>query len=91
MSKSNTNTNVIDEIVVADPPPRRRNGGARVGKWQKRLSQIEAEHPNKFCVFAEGVKSAAYFYALSAKHDNVELTTRQAEDGTFDVYVKVNV
>ena len=91
MSKNtNTVTDPDMEIILAEPPARRRGGGARSGKWQKKLDIIRNQHPNKSCLFAQGRKSAAYFYNLSAKHEDVTITTRQQEDGTFDVYVTVN-
>lgn len=86
-----TETNPTDEIKIMDPPPRSRNSSGRSGRWQKRIQQVTEQHPNVWALFAEGVKSPAYFYLLSGKHDHIEITTRQQEDKTFDVYIKVNV
>ena len=87
-TKSTTTTN---DIIVMDPPPSSRIASGRSGRWQKRIHQVAETAPNQWVQFAQGVKSPAYFYLLSAKNDHIEVTTRVQEDKTFDVYIKVNV
>ena len=77
------------QVVLEDPPAQQR-GRPGNGNLQRFLLELEETHPGEWCVLDRSRKHIGYIYNLKKRYPNLSVQTRQNDDGTYGVWVKMD-